>query len=421
MWDVSSCEHLTTISPHINLAGCSISACAWIHTLCNLLLGKVREVIIRVLNGCFRLLFVSRHALRPTTVHDIGGELMISLLKFQHPIGTTAVSFIFFQASAFDRHDRKMKRATSSHVFIVLLRAWSFILSFRPSIAGGVMEAHELLVGDWSLKLHGILGFDLCKLFPLSSGLSADGSFHVIQHTGHSLAQEELPQKSNRPKRHQGLFSSSWLHRRTGPLDCQLTIHPNGTFTILPGDNQFSEMSAEGGEYSLKSFMPLRGRWQVLPNPYCVTDRSYDQVVLESYPRIEMKVSASKAGELASCGPSLETAGTRRNLTVESDQNKGRKEGMDVVKLSLNCRMWGRYNRPNGGLFGKWRPNYVRGRMTHGTLVWDDTEEGPTSNTRDSKSQRQRRSIVASFSALRPVKLQSNQDYHNDSEEIFGY
>ena len=289
------------------------------------------------------------------------------------------------------------------------------MLSFRPSLAGGVMEAHDLLVGDWSLKLHGILGFDLSKLFPLSSGLSTDGSFHGRQHTRLSQTQEELPQKSKRKKRRQGLFASSWLNRRTRPLDCQLTIHPNGTFTILPGEDQ---------EYPLKSFMPLRGRWKVLPNPYCVTDRSYDQVVLESYPRLEMKVSASKAGELARCGndrPGLETAGMRQKLTVGSDHNKGKKENIDVVKLSLNCRMWGRYNRPNGGLFGKWRRNYAQGRMTHGTLVWDEKEEGPTFNTRYSKSQRQRRSIVASFSALRPLKLQSNQDYYNESEEIFGY
>jgi hypothetical protein len=146
-------------------------------------------------------------------------------------------------------------------------------------------------------------------------------------------------------------------------LDCSLSVCPDGTFVLTPLQKTVNRL-------------PLSGQWKLLTNPYCITDRFYDKLVLQSYPRVEA---------------------SRNNTPLQS------------VELDLSCRMWGKYS--NGGLFRGWRPT---GRMTHGTLVCKKSIP-------NQKAPRWRmgRPILASFSALRSSHEPTRDGW--EDEKYFGY
>ena len=355
---------------------------------------------------------------------------------------------------------RRMKYTASRKVCfntpLILIAMLGFMLQTSVVLGSSgrnVLDADELLIGHWNLKLQGMFGFDLSQLFPISTsecGNAHDADDDIISTQNRETDSLPLHKSTiTRTKRHRhGLFSSSLFQRinnGSGPMDCHLSIHSDGTFTILPTTKPVIQAQLEGSTTTgptttyrtTDSIMPIRGQWHVLANPYCVTDRAYDQVVLESYPRIRkrrLKHPNNKNSKRSS------STTTTTNIDGSSDEDDA--EEQEVIKLSFNCRMQGRYNRINGGLFGLFRPNYSHGRITHGTLVWgrsssvggagasedDAVKIDHPSNSFSLKSlpwkrQHQRRSIVASFKGLRPVKFhplnQHNVTY--ESEDAFGY
>jgi hypothetical protein len=109
------------------------------------------------------------------------------------------------------------------------------------------------------------------------------------------------------------IFPSSSVTKRR--LPCRLTLFPNGNFTIVP----------EG-----KDGMPINGRWELGRNPYCLTDRFYDDLLLESYPR--------------------------------SLKRSGDGEVLKRVSFQFKCRIYGRYCGHERRL----------GRINHGILLRKD-------------------------------------------------
>jgi hypothetical protein len=257
---------------------------------------------------------------------------------------------------------------------------WRFVFWFHlctllalAADAAPIMEAHELALGEWQLSVKGL--FTSAPVFPILAELGADESTRTQQNNG----RQQL---------------SNPLHRRRRPVDleCRLTLHGDGTFTIVACGKP------EGDRKS--SAWPLRGRWKVLSNPYCITDRSYDQLMLESYPLL----LAKRRGE-------------RTDGEVAEDNSKSQ-----MLRLIFHCRMWGRYGSSEGGLLAKWRPNYARGRMTHGTLLWDVIQKPEERlKTKSKKILTRPRTIVASFSAFRPATYLQSTEQGEESQEFFGY
>jgi hypothetical protein len=108
-------------------------------------------------------------------------------------------------------------------------------------------------------------------------------------------------------------------------VSCILNLEKSGKFSL-------SIVEELNDENDLISNV-LRGEWFLTSNPYCVTDRFYDELLLVSEPRI------------------------RRSSTVEK------------ARVELRCQVWGRYGagavrRKLGMKHGR-----VRGRMTHGSIV----------------------------------------------------
>ncbi len=140
-------------------------------------------------------------------------------------------------------------------------------------------------------------------------------------------------------------------------MDCILSMASDGTFVLTPKyvklqDSPNSKTAYTTANHDWKTpttekdtkprLLDLRGSWNVLANPYCVTDRYYDQVSLSSYPRQQTTTTSS------------------------NDDSEEKILSEPPFQLVLNCRMWGRHKRMT-----KNKDTY---KMTHGTLVSKDTD-----------------------------------------------
>jgi len=201
------------------------------------------------------------------------------------------------------------------------------------------LDSRDLLIGDWNVTLNCRNSFFSNELFPPRSAAGEIES-----------------------------FSSKWGFSKG--YDCRLSVFSNGTFEMSPQEN------LDNTQESTSSILLLHGRWKLRRNPYCVTDRFYDELLLTSYPRIQ------------------------RNAT----------ELLQKVQLTLQCRLHGHYT--NGGLWKKLRGNrYARGRLSRGTVLWEQ---------KDKKDEPwwKRKKIKASFSAARRIEdLKDMDDEEGISEE----
>ena len=99
------------------------------------------------------------------------------------------------------------------------------------------------------------------------------------------------------------------------------------------------------------------GRWKVRQNPYCVTDRHYDEILF--------------------------------SVSPSSSQDLNKNEKSLYSRMDFRCKLWGRFGSHHAK--GMFKP----GRMTHGRI---------TGTLRSTKQQKQktsaRRDIIATFRAI---------------------
>ena len=114
-------------------------------------------------------------------------------------------------------------------------------------------------------------------------------------------------------------------------IDCELTLSQNGTFTLQP--------SVDGGDDELT--LPLKGHWLVRPNPYCITDRHYDELCLLSLPKV-------KQGG--------------------NDSSFSNNETSERLQFELRGKVWGRYGSNSIRKFMNLKMGREAGRITHGSL-----------------------------------------------------
>lgn len=112
-------------------------------------------------------------------------------------------------------------------------------------------------------------------------------------------------------------------------LKCTLTLLPNGEFVLRPLTRIASEGDAE-------DVLPIRGKWVFQKNPYCATDRFYDEITLQSFARV------------------LKRRG-------ESDEPED--EILQRLSFQLKCRVYGRLTDQSSS---------SRIRLTHGSVLRKD-------------------------------------------------
>jgi len=260
----------------------------------------------------------------------------------------------------------------------VLLMVVVFFLQLllRPvESSNGVPDAHDLAVGDWDVKLKCGKEFYQTLLFPSITEIVPSREKHSsYDRSKKMLSNFHLP-------------PLPFLQVRTFP--CQLTLHPDHTFSLSP------TTKSEPTETSDRSRLLLRGTWKVEPNPYCITDRFYDELHLETYPRKLMQRKRQ----------------TSQQPATAMDRECRR------LSMQLHCRMCGRYASA-----GPWRT--IRGktekiaRLTRGMLIWSSSQSELESKHNFVKLL----PLGASFQGKRMVYQNESSVYEEqEDQQLFGY
>jgi hypothetical protein len=192
-----------------------------------------------------------------------------------------------------------------------------------------------LVVGEWNVRLRGPCWMDVSRLFPT-----------VIDST--EMKESNAIEGWNVIPIRRRLWGAT--------LDCRLSMAEDGTFVLMP----HTTTSKTGGEIGrgprrlittssqqpqqqqLSSIMPLRGEWKVSSNPYCLTDRYYDQLSLQTYPRTLQQLH--------------ESSPLHANIQIQDDAQHVRSRPVKVptcntttvttIDFTLHGRLWGLYDRP---------------------------------------------------------------------------
>jgi hypothetical protein len=176
-------------------------------------------------------------------------------------------------------------------------------------------------------------------------------------------------------------------HKPVRSINCLLNLQRNGKFTIHLDDNRLDTVDRNPACTNCNNnYQPMHGEWFLTPNPYCVTDRHYDEITLVSEPRIRRVY--------------LPTSTVVEKATVE-----------------LRCKLWGRYSagavRKKIGL----KHGRMMARMTHGTILivketFNDVGGGSLG---DATKLLPQRDIVGTFCGRAIV---FNRDVRSDSGEL---
>lgn len=258
------------------------------------------------------------------------------------------------------------------------------------------MNSIQLASGEWDVSIFWSR-IDASRIFP---SVSAQRSFFSKKRTTRTKSEMIIPSVKRRPW---GTYS----------LDCILSLAPDGTFILAPKKIiKYSSYSSnrkvkehismedcdmstiEKKSKSSTGVMYMHGCWNVLANPYCLTDRRYDEVSLISYPRQRIKKS-----------------GAATDNPEEEERVPPR-----TVQMTMNCRLWGRHGRQpqqsnrqeiNG------EQTSCCGKMTHGTIVWKEHGQGVP------WWKQLCRPVLGSFSAVRSSKEPKHDGWLD--KEFFGY
>ena len=231
-------------------------------------------------------------------------------------------------------------------VAVLLLTRWA---------EAGKIDSVDLLVGDWNTTLRCGDSWFASTLFPPRESQSV----------------ERIPQSRK-----------GWERNRN--FQCSLSLYPNGTFGLHPQVARTAGAdSATGGQ-----ILPVHGKWTLHPNPYCVTDRFYDQVVLHSFPRVQKKVVDGQAEEI-----------------------------LQSLSLDIQCRLTGHFShgRLVRRFWGRDPRCFARGKLSHGVVVLNQAL------ATDQKIGARPR-IAATFAASRNIPSRSNLGSYSDNDEsLYGY
>jgi hypothetical protein len=235
-------------------------------------------------------------------------------------------------------------------------------LEGRSLVSARLIDGEDLLVGNWKTTFRCNPTFFTSELFPLKLSNSNNSPHNPIDDNPRSLFQRAI--KSVTPSK---------------TYRCNLTFFPNRTFALVPEDIL---------DANIGNRLCLHGVWNLQANPYCATDRFYDQLVLKSYPR-SMK-------QLFGCRSKNQPAIIRKH-----------------IKLRLHCRLFGHYSasRPRNS------NRFARGRLSHGVLfVSREHIQDHTSKQIDSY-------VAGSFSGSRVFKSQASLQSLLEENDVqqFGY
>jgi hypothetical protein len=291
------------------------------------------------------------------------------------------------------------------------------------------IDSYDLLIGDWdtSIRLQ-----HRTKLIEIFTTQAAAATTTTTTKTGTTstisnpiITTQGVPYRNNK-----------WLNplQRHRVIPCRLSLYANGTFGMK--DHQ-----ASSNIQSPSPSLLIRGKWTLKTNPYCVTDRFYDDIVLESFPRVQKEQQHIVVPNDAH--PNHDNTNYSAKDTLSQSVSVMRP--IRKVRLKLHCRLQGHFsggNRRRTMSFRSLRSEqhhhyYARGKITHGVVTLEelyniqDTKKSDDCDTTTAggtlplrflveqyRQQRHSNRIIASFSAKRYIPTFSDlASQSNDDEE----
>jgi hypothetical protein len=269
-----------------------------------------------------------------------------------------------------------------------LLSAAIIILCCSSFTRARNLDSNELSIGVWNVTMKCRRSSFTSEVFPPR------------------VSREETdPTLSRRQQRR--LWLPSWGADKSQSFDCQLSLFSNGTFALQPRDEKSWTRLAGTNILTLNDepshplpYLAVHGRWKVHNNPYCVTDRSYDEVTLASNPRVQTRITPTNTD-----AEQQPKAGKGK---VHDQQTQQRR-----LRLLMQCRLSGHHT--NGGLARRLlgSDSYARGRISRGVILSQDEQQLPTAETDTGTNKRSNANtkswwqshnkVVASFSARRHI------------------
>jgi len=238
-------------------------------------------------------------------------------------------------------YKRSSCHTATSNCIILLL--WMLCLQRGHS---HLQTAFEQVVGRWDVQLHRMQSEQFFNTLVFAPSL---------QTTNHSSHLLHSPKPTTPWKRSSSLVS------------CSLYIHPNGTFTLRKETSSDSQLH----DSSTAPTLPVvQGYWTIQTNPYCVTDRFYDELYMVSHPRVQIRRNETLVSK------------KKKKIVVPWSRHPLPSSPIPVraqAILEFRSRVWGRYSSQaiqhtcmrvwnrGGGVLKK---NVSRPpRMTHGTCT----------------------------------------------------
>lgn len=262
------------------------------------------------------------------------------------------------------------------------------------------IESEDLWMGDWEARIRCSPSWFDSELFPPPQ----------------QEVQKRQDCKSKPSETIRRPFRISEHRRRTFP--CRLSLYPNGTFTLVP--------TGDGLQLS-SSHLNVNGRWTLLKNPYCVTDRFYDEIRLDAYPRIQ-SITTTMRHNVDASSSTLDTTAA----PVSESSTSTRVDRMHQ-QLTFQCRMSGHFSagRVRWGPQNRGTNVYAQGKLTHGIVLAEvETKNKDPEDVEAKQGPQQflRRKllgprIAATFSAKRiiPTKTALHNQLEAYDNQEFGY
>jgi len=268
------------------------------------------------------------------------------------------------------------------------------------AVDGRKIPSERLAVGEWNLCLHCSPEHLETELFPRAA--------EMIAADDDATATAPLKRRRQRRRRY----------------DCRLAVRPNGTFLLSPPSDSVST-SATGKETTEDDnddinnndtrLLAIRGRWKLRSDPYCPTDRFYDDLVLVSFPRVQTRraISSGQVEQQRDDTPRHDRrqrklkqriGDTIKNKAVRKDQSGSSPSKVVLKRLQfdLRCRLTGHYSRNR-----RRDPS----RISRGVLVrcLPDVEADEEKNSSLPWWNRRRRRVVATFAGRRAIAFSPYQ------------
>ena len=196
---------------------------------------------------------------------------------------------------------------------------------------------------------------------------------------------DETTQSHSSTGEQQQLQTTTTVSKPVNSIQCILNLERSGKFTLSLVDendrhkqhqhekklslddnvyeeSQSSSTASSDMVSSNNKHQPLQGEWYLTPNPYCVTDRQYDTLLLVSEPRMRRIRSSQRSSKRIL--PTLS-----RLLLSSSIAESSSSFVIERATVELRCKLYGRYSMGSIRNILGMKHGRCCGRMVCGSIV----------------------------------------------------